>query len=170
MRKAYARMLQRQDPTEHAKIASDRNIFGCMQNRAVPTTKTAGIDASDAAPAPGTQPQDPTGGFPQAPRSSPKAILGASLKKAGRAEVCPREPQTCFSSETRCHESLRRQAPRAGAREVALPMATNLWPPRQHRCRRLCLGRLRLHRLPPFPLRAPDARRGVADQWRGVAD
>ena len=54
-------MQQRQGPTEHSKIASDRNMFGCMRNRAVPTTKTAGIDAPDAAPAPGCTATNPHG-------------------------------------------------------------------------------------------------------------
>ena len=72
MRKAYARMLQRQDPTQHAKIASDRKIFGCMQNCAVPTTKTAGIDASDAAPVPGCTPTNPHG--QPAPLAAPSKL------------------------------------------------------------------------------------------------
>ena len=84
MGKAYARMLQRQDPRQHTKIgnriysrnvtatAVRRKIFGCMQNRAVPTTKTAGIDASDAAPVPGCTPTNPHG--QPAPLAAPSKL------------------------------------------------------------------------------------------------
>ena len=72
MRKAHARTLQHQGPTERSKIASDRKIFGCMQNRAVPTTKTAGIDASDAAPVPGCTPTNPHG--QPAPLAAPSKL------------------------------------------------------------------------------------------------
>ena len=45
-----------------------------------------------------TQPQDPTGGFPQAPRSSPKAILGVSPKIRGEGlKFGHVSLQRCFS-------------------------------------------------------------------------
>ena len=59
MGKTYARMLQRQGPTERAKIASDRRIFGYMRMCTVPTTKTARIDAPVASPALGCTPSTP---------------------------------------------------------------------------------------------------------------
>ena len=46
-----AHMLQRQGPTERAKIAFDREIFRRMRICVVPTTKRAGIDVPVAAPA-----------------------------------------------------------------------------------------------------------------------
>ena len=61
MRKTDARMLQRQGPTERPKNASDRHVFSFMRIRAVPTTKMAGFDTSDVAPARGCTPTNPHG-------------------------------------------------------------------------------------------------------------
>ena len=54
-------MLQHQGPTEHAKIASDRQIFGRTQICAVATTKMAKIGAPVAAPVLGCTPSSPHG-------------------------------------------------------------------------------------------------------------
>ena len=72
MGKAYARILQRQGPTERPKIACKRQIFACMRTCTIPTTKMAGIDASDVAPAPSCTPTPPHG--QPAPLAAPSKL------------------------------------------------------------------------------------------------
>ena len=86
MGKAYARMLQRQGPTERPKIACKRQIFACMRTCTIPTTKMAGIDASDVAPAPSCTPTPPPRPA-RASRRALQALLRIGKCKCGVGEV-----------------------------------------------------------------------------------